>query len=247
MERKRSLYLKIVIVVAVIIALNSVFLSNPLQGFFYRIAARPVSFFESKLQSKRIAKLEQERNELIGKIVTTEALERENEALRRQLRVEGRTQPARIAAKIFSLQRTPLVSTLMIDRGKADGLASGMVVVAPGNILVGTIGEAFEHSSRVILADDPRLIISARVLGTSILAESKGALRNEAAINLIAHTETLEVGATIVTSGLDVFPEGLAIGTVAHVDRGENTLFKDVRASLLFDPAQSSILFIFSP
>ena len=247
MERKRSLYLKVAIAVVLLVTMNKFVLNNAIQSFAYRITAKPVTFLENKLRSKRIASLQHERDVLLGNIVSAEALERENDALRRQLRIGNRAEPVMVATKIFSLQRNTFISTVMIDKGSAAGLTTGMIVIAPGNILMGRIEEVFDDASRVILVDDPRLMISARVLGTSILAESKGALRDEAAINLIAHTETIVVGATIVTSGLDAFPEGLAIGAITSVERGENTLFQEVRSNLFFNPAQSPILFVFKP
>ncbi len=247
MERKRSLYLKIAIIVLLIVATNTLLPHNALQSFGYRIIAKPMAFLENKLQSKKIASLENERDKLIGNVVMAEALERENDALRRQLNIESRTMSSLISAKIFLLQRNTFISTVMIDKGSADGLASGMIVIAPGNILMGKIGETFDHASRVILADDPRSVISVRILETSILAESKGSFRGEAAINLIARTETLESGSTVVTSGLDSFPVGLAVGTITNVDPGANSLFKNARAALLFDPAESPMIFILKP
>ncbi len=247
MERKRSLYLKVAIVLALGVAVNTFLLRGALQSFAYRIIAKPVTFLESKLRSKKIVSLQHERDVLLGRIVSVEALERENDALRRQLRVGNRVAPVMVAAKIFLLQRNSLVSTLMIDQGSIEGLNPGMIVVAPGNILMGRISETFDHTSRVMLVDDPRSIISVRIIDTSILAESRGSLRGEAAINLISHTETVSPGSTVVTSGLDAFPAGLAIGALMSVERGENTLFQEVRANLFFDPAQSPILFILKP
>lgn len=247
MERQRSVYLKIIIVAAVLITLNAVFLRNAFQSLVFRAISEPVVFFENRLRGGRIAELQRERDELLGAVVSVEALERENDALRRQLGVEQRPRVELVSARAFSAQRTTLVSTIMIDKGGADGLASGMVVVAPGNILIGKIGEAFDHSSRVIMADDPRSSISVRILQTPILGELKGSLRGEAAVNLISHTEAVASGATVVTSGLDMFPAGLAIAAVTHVAQGANSLFQDVRAELLFDPAVSPVIFILKP
>lgn len=247
MERKRSLYLKTAIVVVLVLAVNAFLLHGMFQNAVYRVVAKPVAFFEDKLRSKTITSLESQRDDLLGKVVGAEALERENAALRKQLGVANRTTPAPIAARIFSLQRNSFVSTLMIDKGSTDGLAPGMIVVAPGNILMGKIGETFPHASRVILADDPRSIISVRILQTSILAESRGSLQGEAMLNLISHTEMIEAGSTVVTSGLDSFPSGLAISTVTSVDPGANSLFKNIHTALFFDPASSPMIFILKP
>lgn len=248
MVRQRSLYLILTIVgVGLVVTANRFVFHGVLEDAAYRAAARPLQFIEGKLADRRLTKVIRERDELLGVIVRAEALERENAALRKQLGVLPRAARPPIIGRVYGFQRTPLLSTMLIDRGTGDGVSSGMVVVAPGNILVGTIDETFSHTSRVILVDDPRLVASVRLLGADLIAESKGVFQGAAAINLISHTDRVEVGTVVVTSGLDAFPEGLPVGKITRAERGAHSLFQDVEARLLFDPTQSPTIFIILP
>ena len=98
--------------------------------------------------------------------------------MRRQLGITSRTPGLIGVAHVFNLQRNLLVSTLLIDQGKSEGVEVGMTVVAGGNILIGKITEVFEHSSRVMIADDPRAVISVRIIDTDLLVESRGNLQD---------------------------------------------------------------------
>ncbi|MEK7615834.1 MAG: rod shape-determining protein MreC [Patescibacteria group bacterium] len=181
---------------------------------------------------------------VIGESIASEALERENAILRKQLDVAQKISRTLKLANIISIERTILVSTIVIDLGVADGIEEGMVVIGSGNVLTGRVSEVFEHTSRVILVDDPRIIVSVRLQGTSLLAESRGNRSNRIDLNLVAHNETVHVDDTIVTSGLDQFPEGLAVGWVTDVQPGDNSLFQKISGSVFFNFYESPLLFV---
>lgn len=186
----------------------------------------------------------EERDMLRGATSEAEVLKRENESLRKQLGVEPRADYSLKIAKIFSIQRTALASVLHIDLGISDGVTEGMVVVAGGNVLIGSIIDVQRDSSTVLLIDDPRSIISVRLMNGDILAESKGGLKGSLRLNLISHADVVEIGSTVVTSGLDAYPEGLVVGNVEGVMKQELSLFQDVYASMMFNPASGPRVFV---
>ena len=244
MERKRGVYVKTAAALAVIVGCNIFLFRDVLQNTAFRVVTRPLVFLENALSNRKLGQLTRERDALLGKITDAEGLARENAALRRQLQVASRANFKTTLVHIIAVERTPLVSSLLIDKGDAEGIARGMVVVAPGNILVGRVEELYAHTSRVRIVDDPRSVISVRIFDTSLLAEFKGALRNNAEVNLISHVEKTDVGALLVTSGLDGYPESLAVANIRNIGHDGNSLFQSVQASLVFDAAQSPLLFI---
>ena len=245
MVRKRSLHIVVVtFVVGAILALNRFAFDNALQSGFYRIAAKPIAALESRWTFEELARVKNERDRLLGNFVEVEALRRENTALRRQLNVVQDSPRPHTTARLFSLQRNTLVSTVLIDKGRADGIATDMTVISAGNILVGKVSEVFEHSARVIILDDPRVVLSVLILDTDLLVESRGDLAGILRLNLISHTDTVETDMLLVTSGLDDYPPSLTVGKITSVETEQQNLFKVVRGKMLFDPATSPIVFV---
>lgn len=247
MVSKRGLY--IVLMVAVFfgaLLVNAFFLHNKIQSVTYYLLRKPLTYAEGIFQSRdrEIADLKQERDELLSRVAREEILQRENVALRRQLDLGSKKSRVEASGHIFALQRNVVRSAGLVDLGSADGIVQGMTVISAGNILVGKIIDVYDHTSRVMLADDPESIISVRMGSGQLLAESRGALKNHISLNLISRTDVIEAGAVLTTSGLDKFPEGLLVGKVISVKPAPQSLFQDVRGDLLFDPSLSNIVFI---
>ena len=247
MVSKRSLYLGFVFLgfVAALLV-NAFFLHNRIQSWTYRVIANPLQFFERSFQSrnKELANLRRERDELLSGVSNETTLERENTALRRQLNVGVRQTHLRTTAYLFGLQRNVMRSSAFIDQGMADGIVQGMTVISAGNILVGRVVEVFDHTSRLQLADDPQSVISVRPGTGQLLAEARGALKNEIILNLVSRTDMVETGMLLTTSGLDSFSEGLIVGKISSVKPAPKSLFQDVRGELLFDPSLTTLVFI---
>ncbi len=234
MVRKRSLYVVIMAAgVVLVVLLNAFVFDGAFQGWVYDHVRNIMPTLPSHEELQAI------RNN-----TAVEALERENAVLRKQLGVEARTSRIVGTAHIFSIQRNTLVSTLLIDRGSKDGIESGMIAVAGGNILIGKVSEVFNHSARIIIADDPRSVVSVRIFNSDLLAESRGTLEGALRINLIAHSETVASASMLVTSGLDGYPPSLAVGEITSIERADQDLFKNVSGKLIFNPIENPLIFI---
>ena len=231
MVSKRGLYLNIlavIVLVAAVFFLNATVLNQAIPDSIYRLLGA-VGRVDQADVSERAA---------------TEALERENTMLRKQLGVSARLERKLVMTRIISIERTPLISTIIVDKGSIDGVREQMIVLGAGDVLAGKIIEVFEHSSRVMLVDDPRMIASVRLLGTSLLAEARGKRNNSIELNLVSHTDNVAIDQIAVTSGLDVFLEGLAVAQVTNVQPGGNSLFQKISGQTLFDFHESPFVFI---
>ena len=250
----------IVIIVTVVIILNNSILDKPIQNFTNRLIAKPntwlavqsrtVSSLKQKFaDSAKLAAESQELKkiiaELTGKLANYDALERENRFLRRQLDVNPNYAGRVLAARVLDVRKNPLASTILIGRGSADSISSGMTVIAAGNVFVGTVLEVYEKSSLILLADDPRQNLSVRIRGTNTLGRTEGALGSTFRINLIDHSEEIAAGSDVVSAGLGSVPEALVVGRVNFVEEvRDRRLFKNISAQTLFDLSLSSDVFV---
>ena len=224
----------VVIAVVILFLMNSFVFDHAIENGLYRMAGALTKHLYGERQS----------GEAFSVIASDEMLRRENEMLRKQLGVGIPKSHTLQMANIVHIERNTFASSIVIDKGTSDGIIIGMPVIVAGNVLVGSVDEVFEQTSRVMLVDDPRFILSVRILGSSSLAESKGSLGGTTNLNLVSYADEVATGNIVVTSGLDAFPEALVVGKIEYVSRGENSLFKKVTASLLFDISIGPNVFI---
>lgn len=114
-----------------------------------------------------------------------------------------------------------------IDRGRADGIGTGMGVVDQNGI-VGIVQETGNHTSRVIslLNEDQRF--SVKFKGTDYVGSLcwRGGDPKVAYVDEVPRHVKYHVGDTIVTSGHSTtFPEGLPVGTVMTRVKGSDDNF----------------------
>jgi rod shape-determining protein MreC len=258
---RNSPVFKILLIAFIIIGaifLNDHFLNNFWQNAFYEIFAEPGVFLVEKANKvsgyarvffnkgslvRENEELKKENRVLLGRLAELESLKRENDFLRNELKVAPRLSGKLLMAEIFDIQKNGLFSTILINKGKIDGVEKSMAVVTSGNILAGTVGEVFDKSALVLLVDDPRSVISIRFLESNILAEAKGGLGIGLKISQVSHLEEVKEGDIVVTSGLDGLTKSLPVGRVVKVESGGG-LFKEVIAKPLFDLSLGSELFV---
>lgn len=259
---QRSSLWKISLVVFAVVGavfLNGLVLGDFLQNLFYKVVAKPGVFLINKLtglprlgkgflNSKTVVmknkKLEEENKVFLGRIAESEGLKRENEFLRKELKVAPRLESRLLIVEIFSIQRNALSSTALINKGKADGVRKSMAVITSGNILAGVVDQVFDNSALLLLLDDPRSVVSVRIQETNILAEARGKLDGNFRVDLITHKEEVKEGSIIVASGLDGLKESLLVGRISQVGTGSSGLFKEVTGKPLFDLSLGSELFV---
>jgi len=251
--------LVIILLVLGIVFLNGYFLNNFFQNFFYKLIEKPGIFLTDKLLKssyfsrgflkvndlvKNSASLEEENRVLLGQVADLENLKRENEFLRNELGVSKKLGAQLLLAKIFDIQRGPLSSTILINRGNLDGVKKSMAVITTGNILVGIVDEVFENSSKVLVLDDPQIKVSARVEGSDTLVDIAGSLQGNVSVGLVTNKDEIKEGDVIVSSGLDGLPESLPIAEVSKVESNGGGLFKKVEAKTIFGPFLGPNLFV---
>lgn len=117
--------------------------------------------------------------------------------------------PARIVLKDNSLWS----KTIVINKGKKDGIVLNMAVVS-GAGLVGKIIQTGYAYSRVLLVIDKTFKVGAKLKETRCIGLVEGNGVNELILNFLPKNAKVEMGNEIITSGLGgIFPPGYLIGT----------------------------------
>lgn len=151
---------------------------------------------------------------------------------------------------IFSqiIGKAPIVDheTLLLDRGTGDGVQKGAPVVVGEGILIGKIFSVTQHTSIALLLTDPQSRVAALIQNAprspgEIVGDRGVGLRME----LIPRQDTLGVGETVVTSGIEpLIPHGLVIGTLAAITTPTGELFHEAEITPIAPPKRQRVVSI---
>ncbi|MBI2723610.1 MAG: rod shape-determining protein MreC [Chloroflexi bacterium] len=139
-----------------------------------------------------------------------------------------------LAASVVARDSSNARSIAAIDRGRADGVTEGMIVVTEGRSLVGTVTKVTDDYAWVRLITDPKSAVSAMVQESR--AEGVVAGNYDGALNMefVGQGAVVKQGDFVVTSGIGGgFPPGIVIGRVATVQKAEQDLFQSVQVDRL--------------
>jgi len=144
--------------------------------------------------------------------------------------------PASVPARVVAVGATlGFGRTVTLDVGSGDGVREGLTVVAGGG-LVGRTVRVGPWTTVVLLLDDPGFGVGSRLAreGTLGLARGDGPGR-------MVYTQveggTVEVGATLSTTGSDTFVPGVPIGRVLSVQSTAGGLTSAAQVEPLVDTA----------
>jgi rod shape-determining protein MreC len=154
---------------------------------------------------------------LTHQICQHKELEQENKRLRKLLGFAERSDFDLIAASIIAKDSSNLSDTIVIDRGKANGIEKDTVVISEAG-LVGRIHNASANTSRVMLLTDVNSRVSAVVSRTRQLGIIYGTSSGMCRLRHMPIDADIDIDDDIVSSGLsDIYPKGILIGRVVDV------------------------------
>lgn len=118
--------------------------------------------------------------------------------------------------------------SVVIDKGRRDGIKRGMAVITPEGV-VGRVIEVYGRSSKVLLIIDPNSAVDVILQRTRVRGIAKGKGNGRMELLYVAKEADVRPGDVVITSGLSgVFPKGLPVGIVTEVSGGNDTFFKYV-------------------
>lgn len=157
--------------------------------------------------------------ELRAQLLQLNGVSKENAELRQALGFEQSSGFRAVAARVVGRDPDGFSSTLEIDRGTADGLRVGMVVVT-GAGLLGRVKEAGPRYAIVQTLADPWARVDVELVNANLQGTVSGgtlplrlAVRNPAGV-------AVATGDWAITSGAGgTYPHGLVVGEVTAPDR----------------------------
>ncbi len=167
-----------------------------------------------------------------------DALKMENSRYREELftheRLKGLLQfkqslniPA-VAAQVIGLDPTGWFRSVIIDKGTRAGIKVDMPVVNASGV-VGRVVSVSPHYAKILLLVDQNSAVDSLIQRSRDRGMVRG-LRTEAcALDYMVKTSDVREGDKVVTSGLGgVYPKGIPIGQVIHVEDAPGDLFKHI-------------------
>jgi len=179
-------------------------------------------------------KLKKDVNRLIGQLVQYQEAYEENKRLRNLLKLEEKLQFRHIFARVIGVDRKSMVKSLIINRGSLDGVKRNAPVITDRG-LVGRVLETSWHISRVLLLIDETSNVDVIVQSSRVQGMLQGT-GHGCSIKYVGKMDEVKMGDAVITAGISrVFPKGLLIGYISHVDWREGGMFKKVEINPAVD------------
>jgi rod shape-determining protein MreC len=188
------------------------------RNYFFLVQTRQ----ENLLLKRRIDLLEIENSKYQELLLA-------NQRLRNLLRFQENTNESLLAARVIGWDSSGLYKSIILDKGKSDGLTGNMPVVNSEGV-VGRIVSISPNYAQALLITDQNSAIDGLVQSSRARGMLKGGGSGGCYFDYVIKTCEIETGERIVTSGLGgIFPKGLSLGTVKEINDSPNMLFKEVR------------------
>ncbi len=229
------------------------FVRNPLTAVLNWTTARTDSIADALAGPRDLQAARTQIEELQAAL---DLLERENEELREvqgdyqvllDLVNRARQSPdiRRLTATVIGVDTSPAVRSLIIDKGRNDGIVVGMPVESARG-LVGQVFRTTADSAQVVLITDNVSAIPVRLGASRATGLLRGGgLGGATTIEWVNLQFQVEAGETVLTSGLGgKFPQDIVMGRVVDVERNEAELFQRAIIQPAVDFDGLEILFV---
>ncbi len=164
-----------------------------------------------------------------------EQLEQENARLRQLLELRTRLAAPAAAAQVLYEAADPYTRKVIIDKGRTQGIEAGSPVIDESGVL-GQVTRVHALVSEVTLVTDPDQAIPVLNVRTSVRSvvygDPSGLHGGTLELRFLPANADIEVGDLLTTSGVDgVYPPGLPVARVTHVERRSDSAFARVHGS----------------
>jgi rod shape-determining protein MreC len=174
-------------------------------------------------------------NESIGNNNQWHEIELANTRLRNLLNLQKTPNNQVLAAEVIGKDPSGWFKTVIIDKGKAEGLQKGLPVVLPQGV-VGQVIEVSSHYSKVMLIIDRNSAVDALVQRSRARGIIKGSSADQCRFEFVLRKHDVQIGDTVIASGLDgVYPKGLLIGRVSDLGGRKSDIFYDIAVAPFVD------------
>jgi rod shape-determining protein MreC len=153
-------------------------------------------------------------------LLRLEALQEENNQLRRLLEAQERLPGKSVFAEILYAGRDPFSRKVVIDKGSQNNIQAGQPVIDDVGV-IGQVTRVYVLMSEVTLLSDKDQAIPLQVQRNGLRAVAYGGAEGGMLdLRFMAANADIRNGDTLVTSGIDgTYPAGLPVATVARIER----------------------------
>ena len=182
------------------------------------VALIGVQEVNSELRSQ-LARLQEENLQLREGLVASGRLARISE-------MRAGFEVPMLPAELVGSDVSPWFRSVLLDRGRADGVRSGMTVISE-NGLAGLVVSTSSHASKAMLLLDRQTAVDGTVQRSRARGLVRGGSDEALLFEFVARGADVLPGDMVMTSGLDgVHPKGLLVGTVKSVAEAGTDLLR---------------------
>lgn len=149
-----------------------------------------------------------------------------------------------LSARVVGKDPSFWFQTLIVDRGKSDGVIDGMVARTSLGV-VGQVIQASDNYSKVLLTNAPSSAIDAMIQKNRVRGILKGAGDKGYVLYYVLKNADVAVGDRVVTAGIGgIFPSGIPLGTVSAVRSQRQGMFQEIEVAPIVDFGKLEMVFI---
>ena len=209
-------------------------LLSPLQVRMFSTGVNVNSLYDVTISKSELLRQREELNGRIGELLAqnaqlkTQLAEIEASAIQRDYLAERNL--TAVEARVVGKTIDALSHIIVLNKGSRDGVRLGAPAITKNGLLVGTVIDFTNSTSKLLLITDTKSSIAALIENErqtrGIVVGDRGL---SLAMDLIPEDEPIAIGEMIVTAGLEVtIPRGLVVGEVERVERDPNSFFQRV-------------------
>lgn len=162
-------------------------------------------------------------------------IEISNQRLREYVGLKRKSPFKLIAAEVIAKDPSPWYQTIIINKGESDGVVEDCPVIISEGI-VGHVLTASSDYAKVLLIIDQNSSVDGLIQRTRARGIVEGIGNNQCKFNYVLHQLDIQIGDTIISSGLDgIYPKGLPIGRVTKIYKKNSGLFKNIEIETFVD------------
>lgn len=259
---KFKLVFLIIIIATLLIFFHQVKWLSPLENFFQKIflpiqskiyqianeAQTKMDFLFSKKIIEENKKLREEAQKKIVKESLLKELFSENEILRKELNFIKKNNFRFKMVQIIGEKNELGFQTIIINKGRTDGLIEGLPVITHG-FLIGKIIKVDQYTAQILPITENHSLVAATIQNYSKTSGLvKGEYNLSLVMELIPKDVKLKVGDLIITSGLeDHIPRGLIVGQIEKIINQSEELYQKAQINLPVSFKNLNILMVLLP
>lgn len=235
MGKKNKILLRILVIFLLVVLARISFSITSLKGIALDVSRLPLqvisltfvpykSFVSVRHSLRDVSKLKKENQTIKLHLMQLRDAESENKRLRQLLSLRQRSRFSVLAARVISSDASNFKRTLIIDKGKQDGIRIGSSVLG-GEGMIGMVMETGFSSSRIILISDSDFSISAKDRRSRVTGLVSGSLEGMCVFKYLSLDEDIRVGDEIISSGGNsLFPADIPIGEIISISQDNSGL-----------------------